>query len=697
MSILSAVRTELLAEAASSPHMLADLAGLEHYISESYSSRSFIELLQNADDAGAKRLHFSLGDDWVAIANDGRPFSEDDFRSLCRSASSKKQRGKGIGYRGIGFKSVVGLSSKVHLFSHDLQTTFSRELTVDEIGLDIPVPLVRIPHPVGIKTGSPASSKAQQLISDGYQTVFILEGLDRPQAMDEFDRFGADYLIFLNSIEFVEIHHTSTEIFTCERSQTLDNVINTRTVSNTTNDEWQILHTDLVSLAFSMSDDLVSPLRPDQGVIHAFLPTLEQSGFNIRINADFSTDPSRTRVVLDDTTEKLIGSAADIISELISENLATHSLPKSKAFLECLTPNIDETVIQLQNRSVRSELYTAVRERLTLTSNLVALAPTWLNGTDARNLRKASRGIVVAQVDEQASSALIRLSRFVGSETISVSEVFDAAKKGELSPIGRADVIAYVANSVVTHDVTIIDAAEAEIWESDSGTTNIQQISDSSSAVSLQFENLLTQRGVDIPYLIRRISKTGDLPIFSVNDQSPIATPSPKAPGPNENQIQPRTTENESPVVHPLGSSELIAQGRPSVRVPTASNSSKWRSAELSVLELLNSLGYSALDHSRQNLGYDLIAKRGSITLHVEVKSISYPGQPFSLTPNEDSFARDSPESFIIALVYRAKDATHIQFIKDPRSSLEFVKQCRQWAWECSTYKFVPHYELIQN
>lgn len=40
----------------SPPGLLADLANLERYVAETYSARSFIELLQNADDAGAKRF-----------------------------------------------------------------------------------------------------------------------------------------------------------------------------------------------------------------------------------------------------------------------------------------------------------------------------------------------------------------------------------------------------------------------------------------------------------------------------------------------------------------------------------------------------------------------------------------------------------------------------------------------------------------
>jgi hypothetical protein len=49
--ILTSVRDELLGEAQASPGLLADLANLERYVAETYSARSFIEQLQDADDA----------------------------------------------------------------------------------------------------------------------------------------------------------------------------------------------------------------------------------------------------------------------------------------------------------------------------------------------------------------------------------------------------------------------------------------------------------------------------------------------------------------------------------------------------------------------------------------------------------------------------------------------------------------------
>src|ERR1019366_6594095 len=105
--MLAEVRKPLLDEAQKSPALLSDLAGLESYIAESYNARSFVELLQNADDAGANRVDIQRAGELLLVANDGREFTQQDFENLCRSAASSKLRGPSIGFRGIGFKSVV--------------------------------------------------------------------------------------------------------------------------------------------------------------------------------------------------------------------------------------------------------------------------------------------------------------------------------------------------------------------------------------------------------------------------------------------------------------------------------------------------------------------------------------------------------------------------------------------------------------
>jgi hypothetical protein len=76
---------------------------------------------------------------------------------------------------------------------------------------------------------------------------------------------------------------------------------------------------------------------------------------------------------------------------------------------------------------------------------------------------------------------------------------------------------------------------------------------------------------------------------------------------------------------------------------------------------------------------------------YIEVKLLDYAGQPFIITTNEEAVARECGVIYIIALTMRTSgDAVHIQFIHDPTRTLKFVRQCRQWVWECSEYDFIP-------
>ena len=64
----------------------------EQYVAESYDARAFVELLQNADDAGASCFTVLRAGRFLFAANNGHCFTESDFESLCRSAASARPR-----------------------------------------------------------------------------------------------------------------------------------------------------------------------------------------------------------------------------------------------------------------------------------------------------------------------------------------------------------------------------------------------------------------------------------------------------------------------------------------------------------------------------------------------------------------------------------------------------------------------------
>lgn len=126
--IITDISNNFITEALASPRMLEDLAAMEKYMSESYDGRTFVELLQNADDASSNRVKVFLVNDTLIVANDGRPFDENDIMAICRSGASSKQRGSNIGYRGVGFKSATAISTEIVIHSAGTYFTFSKSI-----------------------------------------------------------------------------------------------------------------------------------------------------------------------------------------------------------------------------------------------------------------------------------------------------------------------------------------------------------------------------------------------------------------------------------------------------------------------------------------------------------------------------------------------------------------------------------------
>jgi hypothetical protein len=75
-----------------------------------------LELLQNADDAGASRFSVDFGEDALTIRHDGAPF---DFRDLVGvlSIGQTTKKSTQIGYFGVGFKSVFEVTERPRMYS----------------------------------------------------------------------------------------------------------------------------------------------------------------------------------------------------------------------------------------------------------------------------------------------------------------------------------------------------------------------------------------------------------------------------------------------------------------------------------------------------------------------------------------------------------------------------------------------------
>jgi hypothetical protein len=76
------------------------------------------ELIQNAEDAGASFIEFSLHQNRLEVIHDGRKFTLADIDAITRlGQSTKKDSATSIGKFGMGFKAVLAYTEKPEIHS----------------------------------------------------------------------------------------------------------------------------------------------------------------------------------------------------------------------------------------------------------------------------------------------------------------------------------------------------------------------------------------------------------------------------------------------------------------------------------------------------------------------------------------------------------------------------------------------------
>lgn len=416
---------------------------------------------------------------------------------------------------------------------------------------------------------------------------------------------------------------------------------------------------------------------------------MESTGLGVRVNADFSTDPSRTRIVFDDATLQCIDDAAAAIAQMMGQAITQNVIDSD--VLSCLAPTVDLSTLAFQKRNLRTELITRLRGYLSDFKTKVILAPAWLNATDALGL-ELSFGLPIISLAGADASPQTRFMRYIGVQPLSATAILKAVETTPISSKGCAEIVAFCIRNQAAADIKLSNLASLPLWQGAglSKPDRLPNLVNAQTPLASEYLEALTHAGVSAVDL-QRVIKTA-LDATAVNVLLPdagLALPSVMAPNPSV-LIVDRMPDRTESAFDPL-TSPSIGNGQVSIDQPaiiTSQSLPAWRGAEQYVALALESYGYSTEDRSRQNLGYDIYAAKPSGKFYVEIKLLDYAGQPFTLTSNEEAVARESGDAYVLALVLRSKDGTHLQFIRNPASCLRFVRQCRQWVWECSEYEF---------
>lgn len=649
------IRKNLIDEANTSPNMLSDLAGLETYISESYNNRSFIELLQNADDAKSTRFLVCKIGNHLLVANDGKIFDDHDLISLCRSASSGKERGNSIGYRGIGFKSVVNFANEVHILSGDMNITFSRELTKEVVEKATRVPLIRIPHPIRNKILHELEPAISEYKNEGYTTFFVFTGLVVDQIEDDYNNLSNTSLLFLHNITEIKNELLGTVIKIRNKKLGKGNEVeifdSTKLLSS-----WLLYSSFDTSIAFKKDNQTVSALSRTDAFVYSFLPTEDISGLGILVNSDFSTDPSRRHLIKDDTTRDNIKKVCELYKSIFLENIFKQDA-ESQSIIKSLVPYSEPSLVQFTGNHFEKEFTNEIKNTLKLDD--VVFRPLWLNSKDFN--------LIIDKTDwksidiNDSNPTLFAYLKYLGAKELTIDDIvsLDIINSLNLTLTGCIQIASrLLKQSIFNVGFKKFDLINLKLFYSSNERKTLIEINNENSFIDESYLDSLIDNGVtnnDFKVLFKKNNLSNLLLRLNEKNTGNIQKMTTPLIDESEEQTMDKyefkgdiKEETTSPMFDDWYKN-IQSVGNDGENNPL--QAPKWRTAEQQVLYVLNQNGFHLTDVSKQNLGYDLEGTDSfGSNVCIEVKSINYPGQSFKMTNNEYAVAQLKGNSFLIAV-----------------------------------------------
>lgn len=395
---------------------LGERGRAQEFVAQQYAGRYALELLQNSDDAASDRgvpgrVRFVLTDASLLVADDGAGFGPEQVQALCTLGSSSKDRSKSIGYKGIGFKSVLEITSTPQVFSDSAAFGFDEERVREELQrvmptahlADHPLPAYAFPFELSLEDAGEDYNTVTRLHDCGYRTIIRLP-LKETSSREQVDQVLTDtirprLLLLTQGLEEIAVEGTR-DPFTTQMLKEAHGEA-TRVLLQSDNGEleewlvyrrarmleptdprpnqkgWERTTSFSTAVAVSIVDDMPRPAR--RTPLHVYFPTDDETGYPIVLHADWALDPDRRHLARSSdyeaynrfVTEHLV---ALLTTEVVPDLLARY--PNGTGVAECLSP---------ANWTTRAgqEIGTRIRDALDSVPFLPAGAGGFLSPADA--------------------------------------------------------------------------------------------------------------------------------------------------------------------------------------------------------------------------------------------------------------------------------------------------------------------------
>lgn len=207
---LAAHREAALGSFRSNPHLVSEQGAQEDsFRTGGYADRQVLELVQNAADASNRgRVELRLVGGALYCANEGRAFTEKGLIAICQAYLSA-QDGAQMGRFGLGFKSVLGVTSQPFIFSRSVSVGFDASRAREELSRIAPAatayPVLRLPYEVDVATEMAADPVLADLAR--WAVTVVRLSLDQPSEalMRDLKLFPKEFLLFAPTVATMAI------------------------------------------------------------------------------------------------------------------------------------------------------------------------------------------------------------------------------------------------------------------------------------------------------------------------------------------------------------------------------------------------------------------------------------------------------------------------------------------------------------
>jgi hypothetical protein len=346
------------------------------------------ELLQNAEDVGAKNAYFRLSRDHLEFEHDGLPFNERDVIAITEIGKGTKENDVDtIGRFGLGFKAVFAYTQTPHIWSPTYSFKISELVLPNEIDA---CPAIGNKTRFQFPFNNP--KKPPELAFDEIETAL--------------NQIAETTLLFLSNLESIEWHiegGASGEVLKIKHSEHhFENLKNTESDATTSTHFLKFdqavkgLSRQVVSVAFALdflpkctAFDGKIPLAqqlkivPAEGNVAVFFPAeKETSGLRFHLHAPFVPELSRASIKETPVNRPLFLQLASLAAKSLHEIRDLSLLTGD--FLAAL-PNPKDQI---------PERYDCIRKAIILEMQTQALTPTFSGShASASQLLQAERSL----------------------------------------------------------------------------------------------------------------------------------------------------------------------------------------------------------------------------------------------------------------------------------------------------------------